>query len=268
MTEKRMNRALYLAAPVVWLPSSASAEQPPAASYTDDFESYGLHANPAGWIDTSVGTPHPEAAGLYKTWPDPTASFNVVYGTKQSSGKPEGNNPRIGTFSTLGTQTFAGQGRLEYRGRMLRTNSDTRIGLTFFSSYPDVDKYYLIGLWSQPTGTDLTLQLFGFGAGTPTGTLDSNLTLTVNKWYRFFIQVDDVNNGTTIKARFWRDGDPEPATFSINATDSAAARLRSGRIGIWSAVHGDAYFDNFSAKSPVDTNPPVIQFFESGTPLP
>src|SRR3954447_16960117 len=134
MTERRMKRALLLAAAVVLLASSAFAQQPPAASYADDFESYGLHANPAGWIDTSVGTAHPEAEGLYKTWPDPTASFNVAYGTKQSSGKPEGNNPRIGTFSTLSTKTFAGQGRFEYRGRMLRTNTDTRIGVTFFSS--------------------------------------------------------------------------------------------------------------------------------------
>ncbi len=237
--------------------------------YTDDFQSYGKNANPPGWIDNSIGKPRPQAEGLYKTRTDPTGpnnGTNLVYGTVQASGKPEGNNPRIGTFSTLGTHDFAGKGRFEYRGRMIRTNDDTRIGLTFFSSYPETDKYYLIGLWSQPSG-NLTLQLFGFGAGTFTGTVDSNLTLEPNKWYRFLVQVDDANDATKIRARFWLDGTTEPSTFVIDAVDAAPTRLKNGRIGIWSAVKGDAFVDDLFAKSPVDHTPPVIEILESGTPL-
>src|SRR6185503_20121425 len=91
--------------------------------YREDFQSYKTPDNPAGWVDTSVGTPKPQASGLFKTWDDPLAANNVVYGTKQSSGKPEGKNPRIGTFSTLTTKSFSASGRFEYRGRMLRTNA-------------------------------------------------------------------------------------------------------------------------------------------------
>jgi hypothetical protein len=29
-------------------------------------------ANPPRWVDTPVGNPSATAAGLYKTWPDPT----------------------------------------------------------------------------------------------------------------------------------------------------------------------------------------------------
>ena len=94
----------------------------------------------------SAGANKPAAGGLFKTWPDPLQPSNVVFGTRQSSGNPDGNNPRIGTFSTLTTKKFDAKGRFEYSGRLLRTNVDSRIGLTFLSAYPEIDKYYLIGL--------------------------------------------------------------------------------------------------------------------------
>ena len=227
-------------------------------SYTDDFQSYGTQANPAGWVDTSVGNPKPTAAGLYKTWPDPLVSGNVVYGTKQASGKPEGNNPRIGTFSTYTTKSFSSNGRFEYRGRFLRTTANARVGLTFFSGYPETDRYYLLGLWSQSGTATLTMQLFGFGGATPTGTVDSKFTPDVNKWYAFHILCDDVNGVTSVRARIWLDTNTEPTAWIIDATDNSAGRLTSGRIGIWGAVRGDAYYDDLVAKSPVDHTAPVI----------
>jgi RHS repeat-associated protein len=264
-----MNRVLRLAAVLLLSATPFVARAQSVVSYSENFQSYGTQANPPGWIDTSIGNPKPTANGLYKTWPDPLnkTSPNIVYGTKQSSGKPEGNNPRIGTFSTLSTQTFAGQGRFEYRGRILRGDAEGRIGVTFFSSYPAFDAYYLIGLWSQPNSANLTMQLFGFGAGTITGTRDSNVTIAPNSWYQFVIQVDDANNQTRIRARFWPQGTTEPSTFSIDAVDAAATRLVSGRIGFWAAAKGDAYIDDLSAKSPVDHNPPVIVIRESGRTL-
>jgi len=226
-------------------------------TYQDDFQSYKTPSNPPGWVDTSVGDPRPEASGLFKAWPDPlqgNQATNVVYGTKQSSGKPEGNHPRIGTFSTLTTKEFDASGRFEYRGRLLRTDADSRIGLTFLSSYPERDQYYLIGLW----GPRLTMQLFAFGAGALQGNADSNLTIDPNRWYRFLIQVDDLGGATHIRARFWLDGTTEPSTFAIEASDNTPQRLTTGRIGMWAAVKGDAYIDDLFAKSPVDNEPPVL----------
>jgi len=249
-------------------PLSAQSTTPPpdtVVSYADDFQSYGEHANPPGWVDNAIGTPAPAASGLYKTWPDPlqgNQAANIVYGTQQSSGKPDGTTPRIGTFSTYTTKSFAGKGRFEYRGRFIRTTTDTRIGLTVFSSYPDADKYYLFGLWQQPGGT-LSMQLFGFGAGTLTGTTDSNFTPAPGIWYRFTIQADDINSVTYLRARFWQDGKDEPATWSIDGQDATAQRLSAGHIGMWSAVRGDAYIDDITAKSPVDHTPPVITFVDA-----
>src|SRR5881392_1269523 len=84
------------------LAASAQTQQP-ETSYADDFQSYGTQKNPAGWIDTSVGSSTPVAGGLFKTWPDPmqgNKGTNVVYGTKSSSGKTDSSG-RMGIFSTL-----------------------------------------------------------------------------------------------------------------------------------------------------------------------
>jgi len=260
-------RAVAIAATFLALPLAAQTD----SVYTDDFQSYGTQKNPPGWVDTSIGSSKPEAGGLYKTWPDPIQgnnATNVVFGTKQSSGKPDAStNPRIGTFSTYSTKTFSGSGRFEFSGRFIRTNTDSRIGVTFFSSYPEKDSYYLIGTWPQPATGKLTMQLFGFGGPAPAGTLDSNFSPDPNKWYRFLISADDSNGKTTIRAKFWLDTNTEPSAWNIDAVDSASGRLTSGRIGIWSAVKGANYVDDLGAKSPVDHTAPVIRILESGQPL-
>jgi hypothetical protein len=255
---------------LIFVCSGAFAQPQTEVSYTDDFQSYGTQKNPTGWVDSSVGNPAPNASGLYKTWPDPlqgNQGSNVVYGTKQSSGNPQGNNPRIGTFSTFTTKAFSGTGRFEYRGRFIRTDATTRIGLTFFSSYPERDSYYLIGLWTPPNSSTLSMQLFAQNAGTLTKITNSGFSPAVKKWYRFLVQVDSVEGATNIRARFWADGTTEPTTFSIDAADTSATRLTSGRIGIWSAVKGDAYVDDINVKSPVNHAAPTLSFFESGLQL-
>lgn len=247
------------------------AAQIAPASYTDNFQSYGTQKNPPGWVDTSIGSSKPTAGGLYKTWPDPlqgNKGSNVVFGTKQSSGKPEAtNNPRIGTFSTYATKTFSGSGRFVYSGRFIRTNADSRVGFTFFSSYPETDSYYLLGTWTQPSTGKLTMQLFAFGGGAPTGVVDSNFTPEPNKWYAFVLQAEDIGGKTQIRAWFWLDTNTEPTTWSIEATDAAAGRLTSGRIGIWSAVKGEVYVDDLAASSPVDHNAPTITVLEKNVAL-
>jgi hypothetical protein len=260
---KQLLAALALTA----LPLVAQTTPPAQVSLSDDFQSYGEHKNPPGWVDTSVGSSKPAADGLFKTWPDPTQgnhATNIVYGTQQSSGNPSGNNPRIGSFSTFTTTSFPAKGGFEYRGRFIRTSATTQSGLTFFSSYPEKDQYYLVGAWPQANGT-LTMQLFAFGGGAFTGVVDSGFTPAVNTWYRFFIQSDDAGGATNVRVRFWADGTTEPTTFSIDAKDTTPAHLVAGRLGIWSAVKGDTYVDDLSAKSSIDRIAPVITFREHDT---
>jgi hypothetical protein len=267
--------ALFVGAPMLL------AQAPAEVIYKDDFQSYGTQANPAGWVDTAIGNPSPVADGQYKTWPDPTQGNkapNVVYGSKSGSGKPEGRNPRIGTFSTLTTHAFDAKGRFEFSGRLIRTRDDARLGVTFLSQYPSADKYYLLGLWSQPASSKLTMQLFAFDKSLEdpanplgdqsarlVGVKDSGLSLTRNVWYRFLIRVDDTEGRTKISAKIWENGAAEPEAFQIAAEDASEARLTSGHIGLWSAVKGEAYIDEILAKSPVNPTATTIAFYHLNT---
>ncbi len=277
----RVIRAVALLAVVLLTAPALFAQSPSEVLYREDFQSSGTQQNPPGWVDTAIGKPGPVAEGLYKTWPDPTQGNkapNIVYGTKSASGKPEGRNPRIGTFSTLTTKTFDSKGRFEFSGRLIRTRDDGRVGVTFLSQYPTADKYYLLGLWSQPASSKLTMQIFAFDktledpanplgdqSARLEGTKDSGVTLDANKWYRFFIRTDDRDGKTRIQAKVWLDGTAEPAAFQIDATDAAAQRLTAGHIGLWSAVKGENYIDEILAKSPVDFTAPQIKFFYATT---
>ncbi|MGK2859052.1 MAG: Ig-like domain-containing protein, partial [Thermoanaerobaculia bacterium] len=255
------------------------AQAPAEVLYKDDFQAYGTQVNPPGWVDRSVGSPSSTPEGLYKTWPDPTQGNkapNIVYGTKSASGKPEGRNPRIGTFSTLTTKEFDAKGRFEFSGRLIRTRDDGRVGISVLSQYPASDKYYLLGLWSQAASSKLTMQLFAFDktledpanplgdqSARLEGTRDSGVTLEPNKWYRFLLRADDRNGKTNIQAKVWLDGTAEPATWTIDASDASEKRLTKGHIGLWSAVRGENYIDEILAKSPVDFTAPQIAFFHA-----
>ncbi len=225
--------------------------------YEENFNGFAAQANPPRWIDTTVGKISGRRrlvnAGLpiYRTWLDPLDAANVVFGTKEAAGNAGETEARFGVFSTLETPSFARN--LEYSGRFLRGGSDTRIGVTFFSSYPEKDRYGLIGLAPASEGR-LTMQLFSFGTGTFSGSTDSRFTPEPNVWYRFRVLIDSEGIETSVRAHFWRDGDAEPSIDSIAATQRDAERLAAGRIGIWSAVSGGAYFDDLTVSS---GSPPV-----------
>ncbi|MEA2163766.1 MAG: hypothetical protein QOK37_1893 [Thermoanaerobaculia bacterium] len=224
--------------------SATAFAQNNAVAYSADFQSYTPQANAAGWIDTSSpATTH--ADHLFKTWPDPlqTNSSNVVYGVK-----PAGGEPRSGRFSTYTGATFTGRGHFEYRGRFLRTSSSGAVGMTFFASLPETLSAYVIGLKQEPFGAQ-TMQLFALGGGAPEGVIDSHFTPDGTHWTNFLIQADDIGGATNIRARFWTQGSPEPATFSIDAKDISASRLTSGRIGVWAGGNGDAFVDDLIATS-------------------
>src|SRR5207302_830035 len=107
-------------------------------------------------------------------------------------------------------------------------------------------------------------QLSAFGAGSLVGITDSGFRPEANRWSQFVIQVEDVGGSTSIRARFWSDADPEPQTFAINAVDTSAGRLTSGRIGIWSSG-GDVFFDDLYVRSSVDRPPSSIIFVDAST---
>ncbi|MEO8035204.1 MAG: Ig-like domain-containing protein, partial [Acidobacteriota bacterium] len=194
-------------------------------------------------------------------------------------------------------KTFSAAGRFEVQGLLLELSPAGRMGLVVLSGYPDKDRYYLIGEQKNAQGA-AALKLTAYGAGAPTGTLQSSVLITRGKWYRFRVSVDDVSSKTLIRARFWLDGSSEPSTWQIDAADASTARLKTGHFGIWAGGRGDSdgedsrtvatnqtgaltprgdddeedghkgfYIDGISAHSPSDTTAPLVNFYESGTKL-
>jgi hypothetical protein len=242
------NLVIALFIVVVFSATRASA-QSNAVVYNADFQSYAPQAIATGWIDTSAGGTKVHLDHLFKTWPDPLAASNVVYGVK-----PPGGEPRTGRFSTYAGVTFTAHGHFEYRGRFLRTSSSGAMGVTFFAAMPDALAAYVIGLRQQALGAE-TMQLFAIGGGAPAGIVDSHFTPDGKQWTNFLIQADDIDGATTIRARFWPQGTPEPATFSIDAKDASSSRLSSGHIGVWEGGNGDAYVDDLIASSAAAAQP-------------
>jgi RHS repeat-associated protein len=284
------------AAALVFIFGAAAHAQQSTVTFGENFQSYGKSKKPAGWIDTKVGSLNAKPRGYYKTRIDPTQDkngTNIVYGTTKSiADKVIGGVNRGGYFAVYQPKVFSAIGRFEVTGRMIRISERSRAGLTVLNGYPEKDKYYLIR--EESTGTAApTLRLSAFGAGTPTGKLDSGITLTSGKWYQFRIATDSVAGVTNIRARFWLAGTAEPSTYAIDATDSSPARLVAGRFGVWAGgtdkdLDADAhtpsteatddddetlpptrgtYVDDLNLKSPADTGAPTIQFYENGVRL-
>jgi hypothetical protein len=156
------------------------------------------------------------------------------------------NNNVFGTTSTLANihshyigPSTAGLSSFEYTGRMMRTNSAGGVGVTFLSNYPSSDAYYRLRAYDKysfhiaPHPQD-TAKIFG--------TTDSGVIPQVNEWYQFRIKVSDTGTRTEILAKVWKESDPEPAQWQINAYDDTTNRLVSGTFGVWGHRDGAKYW--------------------------
>ncbi|MDQ6802386.1 MAG: Ig-like domain-containing protein, partial [Acidobacteriota bacterium] len=247
-------------AAIAWLVVSSSlgarSTFAQVATYSDNFQNAAIGSGVPGWVDSAAGGTRVDR--VYTVWADPLRADNTVFGFRQmrrrAVAETSNAGTRFGSFSTYTLQSFSAKGGFEFRGRLLRTDRNARIGLTFLSGYPDVDRYYILSLSPD------SVRLSAMGGGSPAGAIDSGFAPPPNRWCDFLIQANDVDGATTIRARFWDQGTPEPQTFSINATDAAAGRLTSGRIGIWSAG-GDVFVDDLSVRATAD-RAPAITFFD------
>lgn len=125
-----------------------------------------------------------------------------------------------------------------FSGRLRMTDSNSGIGVTFYSQYTNEDVYYRLRRYSSgafhlsPHNTSLS------------GDLDSGVVPAANTWYRFIIEVQNVSGTTEIRAKVWQDGSAEPGSWQIAASDSSATRIETGRIGLWSYTSGSKYWDD------------------------
>ncbi|MGZ4799909.1 MAG: beta strand repeat-containing protein, partial [Acidimicrobiia bacterium] len=109
-------------------------------------------------------------------------------------------------------------------------------------------------------GGTITAYLTRTVAGTETVLASVNvpgLTVSPGDVLRLRFQVTGTSP-TTVRAKVWRQSDPEPAAWLLTSTDSTAALAAPGDVGVlhyvsgtWTGTAPTVAIDNFSATSPV-----------------
>lgn len=195
-------------------------------SYKEDFEGYPTGDNPGNWFDTGADNSL-----------QPNDSLFVVGEIN--------NNKSISTASTAtnihshyidsGINSLSSY---EYAGRMMMTDPNGGIGVTFLSKYPYQDTYYRLRSYGS---SDFNISPHGTSVS---GDLNTGIMPLKNIWYRFRIQTDVMETRTEIKAKVWVEGTSEPANWQVEAYDATSTRLNSGTIGLWSMTAGNKYWDD------------------------
>jgi PKD repeat protein len=194
------------------------------------FEDFGdtSGADPADWLDTGARNSLVEDDSLFKTY---NVGGEIVFRT-------------ISTLKNIhshytGAEYNAAAG-LILTGRMRMGNAQSGIGVTFLSDYTNADAYYRLRRHS-----DTAFHLSPHGTAVA-GDTDSGVVPAANAWYLYRIEVIDTGSSTEIRANVWPQGSEEPAGWQIDAWDDSAARLTSGRIGVWAMGDGSKYWDDIT----------------------
>ncbi len=212
---------------------STPAPTPPGIFFSENFETYSENQDPTDWRDTNADYSFKENTRLFKT--------AVVEGTKV-----------FGTTSSLNYihSHYSAPGVLHwtnyvFTGRMYTTNSNSGVGVTFFSRYPENhEEYYILKRSVYLKDFRITRERRReIGGKTTSGVKPKRKT-----WYRFLIEVEDTGSRTNIKAKVWEDGKSEPLDFQIDAYDASANRLTSGTVGVCTVGTGSKYFDDFKVQ--------------------
>jgi len=201
-----------------------------ASAITETFENYATGSDPASWLDTDANSSMTPNDSLFKVF---SVGGSQVFGT--ISADADIHSHYVGQDSSTWTN-------YEYIGRMMISTSNTSIGVTFFSDYPNSDTYYRLRRTNNSTfhiapHPDGSVTISG-------GVTDTGVMPSANTWYRFRIQVQDTGSQTDIRAKVWQDGTTEPANWQVDCYDDHPNRITSGTVGLWSIGSGSKYWDD------------------------
>lgn len=121
------------------------------------------------------------------------------------------------------------------------------IGVTFYSDYPKSDTYYRLRMFD---GGSFHIAPHPDGQTTLTGTIDTGVIPQEDVWYKFRIEVKTRTARTTIKAKVWPKGSPQPKVWQINCEDAGDNRISRGRPGVWSMGLGQKQWQSLAIIKP------------------
>lgn len=220
----------------------------------ENFNSYANGGDPTGWVDTKADFSLAQDDALFKIYDVDTK----VFGSR-------GNHRDVHSHLVqAGSDAWT---NYEVSGRFFLEDEDDVFGITFFSKYPTADKYYSFA----NIGDDGTLMMSGRGTSLTSreGGWDSGVTPEEETWYRFRVQVKDVNAQTHIAGKAWKASEAEPASWQTTSFDDSATRSSAGTIGMWVSAGDDVYLDDVEVRSLASyTTPGVYEsmLFDTTTP--
>ena len=206
--------------------SDAFAASP--SPYTEDFEGYAIGADPDNWIDTDIRNSMVENGSLFQV---SEIDGNKVFGTTSTGSNIHSH------YIGAGSEAYS---NYRYTGRMRMTADRSGIGVTFYSDYPNSDRYYRLRRYNNnsfhlsPHGTSVS------------GTTNTGVNPVPDFWYWFLIEVEDTGTQTNIRAKVWQEGTTEPVDWQVDAFDDSATRITAGTIGVWSYTEGSKYWDDLT----------------------
>lgn len=224
--------------------------------YALDFEQVDTDGAPQQWMSTQTTRTHRDNEHLFEVYDAgynlvpglPLAFRNMAYGTDfELDGIHSHYMPR----RALGWDNYALQ------GRMLITDPDGAVGVTFYNRHAaGQELYYRLGR-SADTGT-FVVSTQEHGLQTLQGQVDSSVTPVANRWYDFYIEVETTAARTYIRAAIWPESERFPGRFQIDAFDDSDVRLHRGSIGVWAAGRGRKFVDTLRVYAGSFNHPRVM----------
>ncbi len=150
-----------------------------------------------------------------------------------------------------------------FTGKFRQSRPDAGgVGVTFYSQFDKgYDRFYRL----RRTGGEASFILSPHGAEQPPGDIYVDTNILPDAWYRFKVEVYNLQQATAMRARVWPRQSPEPTTWQATAVDSNAT-FRNGTVGLWSHGTGMHQFDDLLVVSSTgDTL--LSEDFEQGVPL-
>jgi hypothetical protein len=150
-------------------------------------------------------------------------------------------------------------------GSVSTTNSDTAVTFSLDSmptgggSYTSIfgrqvgANNYAANVWVKSTGA--VALVLKQGTTVLSNTVVPGITYTAGMQLNLRLQVTGTSP-TTVQARVWRLGQPEPTTWSSSVTDATAALQTPGSVALQATLSASATaatvtrFDNFDARPP------------------
>ena len=199
------------------------------AAFVETFDAYGKGADPSGWVDYELEGRRFEKEEAFRTR---LRDGEIVYVNHEERGVSEYQG---GTALAWRDYEWSGQFRLPEgkRGNAFLFYSDIRSGRFYQLKATGSDHRG----YSLLKGLDRSL----------TGVTESGFVPEGKVKYRFRIRVESLAGATAIHARFWREEDPEPTDWMIDALDGDEP-LVSGSIGIM-AFAEESVFDDFRVEA-------------------